>query len=105
MFFTYFFHNYGFTDECLTDKCLAADSKHFSRKPNNKYRFLNCLPIIGQISGIAMIHLGSNLIKAKNDEAKKVEGVSATVRGVITFLGLGILCLLLLTIYLKYYRN
>lgn len=40
-----------------------------------------------------MIHIESKLIKSE-DKAEKVSGASAIVLGMLTFLGLGILCLL-----------
>lgn len=59
---------------------------------------INCaavLPVIGQVCGIFMIAAAIRDCKASTNTFETMESRSYLLRGILTFLGLGILCLLL----------
>ncbi len=94
LFCTYFFHDYGLTNECITKNCSIYHEKPFSRQESNLVKVLSCLPILGQIIGALEIRFGCEGLKSKC-EAERICAISLTCRGILTFLGLGIICLLL----------
>lgn len=106
MFLSYLeiFHIYGFQDACLTNSCrhlhneFSKEGKSFSYDRSNIVRIivlsLSILPVIGQIVGILSIVVGIKSVKSKN-YAERVNGISLLFRGILTLLGLGIICLLI----------
>ncbi len=117
LFFLEFFHLYGFQSNCLTNTCLHLHNEFSKREKSFSYdrscvsRILvlsfAIFPILGQIVGILSIIVGSKAAKSRF-YAEKINGISLLIRGVLTFLGLGIVCLLIdiiitISFYLKKY--
>lgn len=101
MFLTAFFHIYGLEEVCLTDSCKPFHFCGISRTRLKLMQILACLPVLGQIIGYYMVKKGLNFFKeVLNDSSQayyfhRIEYSSMIVRGVLTFLGLGIICLLI----------
>lgn len=95
--FSAILHPYGVFNECLTESCKPWHSK-WKYMSRSSVLLINCaaiLPCVGQVVGIFMIAAAIKDYKQSTDEFEKVESASYLCRGVLTLLGLGILCFLL----------
>lgn len=101
MLLTACFHIYGLNDVCLTNSCKAFHFCGISRTRLKIFNILSCLPVFGQFFGYYMIRKGVLFFKEnqKNPSISysfhKIEYSSMIVRGILSVLGLGVICLLM----------
>lgn len=91
-------HPYGFLNSCLTESCKQLHSKwNYNRSYCFKILLLSIaiLPIFGQILGVHIIAVSIESYQESKNFYEKLESISYLFRGVITLLGLGIICLLI----------
>lgn len=96
LFCVSFFHDYGITNTCLTKQCqdIHLADPSFDRTRDLSLKILACLPILGQIIGVVIMAFGVLSLRSPCRQQKTI-GASLFLRGLLTVLGLGILCLLL----------
>lgn len=94
LFCLYFFHDFGLNCECFDEKVCNKLHNHFFNKRKICPKLLFCLPIIGQIGGLLFLKEGC-LLATSDHYHERVHGYSCIVRGLLTFLGLGIFFLLI----------
>ena len=85
--FIYFFRDYGLTNRPSSPRTVSC-------KKDNLVKILSCLLILGQIIGALEIKFGCEGLKSKY-YPEKIIATSLVCRGTLTFLGLGIICLLI----------
>lgn len=101
MFVIAFFHIYGLEETCLTDSCKSFHFGGISRIRLKMLQILACLPICGQIIGYHMIKKGVKFFReipynsSKKYYFHSIEYGSIIIRGILTLLGFGIICLLI----------
>lgn len=96
LFFVAFFHDYGLTNVCFTNSCqkIHQFDLSFNRRRDLIIKVLACIPVFGQIIGFLAMVFGAQLMCNPIYE-QRVLAASLFLRGFLTFLGLGILCLIL----------
>lgn len=99
MFLTPFFHIYGLSNDCLTNGCKSFHFGGIYRIRLKVFNILSCLPVFGQIFGYYMVRKGVLFFKentfnsSKSFYFHKIEYSSMIVRGILSIIGLGIICL------------
>lgn len=92
-----FFHEYRLTQECLSQECSKNHIKNLGRKRANLGKLISCIPLIGgQLAGISYIQEACvRLRECKQNKTLKILNAALICRGLLCFLGLGIICLLI----------
>lgn len=95
-FFLGLFHGSPLCNDCFSENCKRTNHrKNSSMKEINLAKVVACIPILcGQVLGIMIFKSALNAFETATDFQVKVSGVANMLRGVLTFLGLGIVCLL-----------
>lgn len=93
------FHLYGFNECHLSGSCIHLHQNSDSIKGWHYNRkiivlTLSILPVLGQLIGFLEIAVGVRALFSI-DKIERINGASLLIRGIVTCLGLGIICLLI----------
>lgn len=94
-FFLGWFHSCPLYNECFSEDCKSTKHQNIDIEEINLIKLVACIPILcGQIIGIVMFRSGLKSFQENSNVVAKVDGIANMFRGILTFLGLGIVCLL-----------